>query len=248
MAILLVRHAQSEANLDESLFQTVADHAIALSPKGHDQAAKVGQFVENYFSVVNPENKPVRLWASPYLRTTQTAIGLRDNAPQVNWDVSVRDENIFFDDRLREREFGYFDGLNDDEIAEHYPKEWDHYQKIRLAQGNYYARPFGGESGADVANRLRTFKETLWRDLAKGKEHHVIVNHGFTLRCFVTAFLNLHPTIFANERNPANTAVRLLDTDSVTGNYADYGYVYDPDKAIFLNEKPTNPVEHKLVL
>lgn len=248
MAILLVRHAESNANVDESICQHQADHRIALSDKGITQAEKLGQFMANYMSIINPENDKVRLWASPYLRTTQTALGLQQNAPDVNWDMPERGTHIFFDDRLREREFGYFYGFTDEENAEQYPKEWQHFQRVIKQKGRYYARPLGGESGADVSDRLRTFKETLWRDLQLGFKHHVIVNHGFTLRCFVTSFLNLHPNIFEEEKNPANTAVRLLDIDPMTKRYADYGYVYDPDKALYLDGKPEVPIVHKLVL
>jgi 2,3-bisphosphoglycerate-dependent phosphoglycerate mutase len=240
MTIFLVRHAESVANLDESLFSTMGDHTIPLSETGLQQARDVGQFIQNYHSMNLPD-QPVRLWASPYKRTTQTAQGLYDNAPNVPWNVSVRNNHIFFDARLREREFGYFDGLTDEQIATTYPAQWQHYQKTKQESGHYYTRPFGGESASDVCDRLSTFKETLWRDMRNGHKNHVIVNHGFTLRCFVTSFLNLHPDVFAKEKNPSNTAVRLLDIDPKTNRYADYGYIYDPKNGISMTKRPDNP-------
>lgn len=246
MTILLVRHAESKANLDESLFRTTGDHNIALSDTGHEQAKAVGAFVNDYF-LKNPPDGKVRLWASPYLRTTQTAQGLLENAPDVAWDFKANGQNIFFDARLREREFGYFDGLNDDEIPKEFPVQWQHYRKMmdddrelgEGSSGKYYARPYGGESAADVTVRLHTFLETLWRDMAKGITSHVIVNHGFTLRCFVSAFFHGHPSEFLQEKNPSNTAVRLLARDrEVEGEekprYRDAGYIYDPRKDIRL--------------
>ncbi|MDB5478710.1 MAG: hypothetical protein JWM96_1205, partial [Alphaproteobacteria bacterium] len=161
-------------------------------------------------------------------------------------NVSVRGEHIFFDDRLREREFGLFDGMKDEEISKIYPQQWQHYQKMMQQGGKYYAKPYGGESGANVADRLRSHKETLWRDNKKGIKNHVIVNHGFTLRCFVTSFLNLHPVFFSMEKNPSNTAIRLLDIDPMTNRYADYGYIYDPEKEIYLTEKPAEPKRYDL--
>lgn len=240
MAIFLVRHAESEANLDESLFSTMGDHTIPLSPEGEQQAAKVGEFMQNYLSM-NLPGQPVRLWASTYERTKQTATGMQENAPNVPWETSVRGRQIFGDPRLREREFGYWDGLSDEQIAKEYPREWKHYNKVRQERGKYYARPHGGESAADVCNRLATFKETLWRDIKNGHQHHVVVNHGLTLRCFVNSFLNLSPDDFEEEVNPSNTAVRLLDIDPETGRFGDYGYIYDPQKEIALTEKPAKP-------
>lgn len=247
MAVLIVRHAQSEANVDDALAKSKADHKIGLTPKGFEEADALGRFLDNYLDIINPEKSPVRLWASPYLRTTQTAQAVYNNTPHVNWNMSERGTHIFFDDRLREREFGYFSGFTDEENAERYPKEWEFYQSVFAQQGRYYARPHGGESGADVSDRLRTFKETLWRDIAIGYKHHVIVTHGFTTRCFVTSFLNLHPDIFENEKNPNNTAVRMLDYDPLIKRYADYGYIYDPVKNIALGEHPHVPVTHQPV-
>ena len=40
--IVLIRHGESEANLDTSLHQSVADHRIALSDKGWEQAREAG--------------------------------------------------------------------------------------------------------------------------------------------------------------------------------------------------------------
>jgi 2,3-bisphosphoglycerate-dependent phosphoglycerate mutase len=240
MAILLVRHAESVANINKILHRTMGDHAIPLTEKGEGQADQVGEFLDNYLSFNLPGEK-VRLWASPYKRTTQTAQGIYNHAPHVPWDVSVRGNHICFDPRLRERESGYFDGLDDEEIEKEYPDQWRHYQKTKQDSGNYYTRPYGGESAADVCDRLSTFKETLWRDIHSGVKHHVIVNHGFTLRCFVTSFLNLHPDSFAEEKNPSNTAVRLLDIDPITKRYADYGYIYDPKEGLYLNDRPPEP-------
>ena len=37
MELFLIRHGESEANVDPRLNVTIADHAIALSPAGHAQ-------------------------------------------------------------------------------------------------------------------------------------------------------------------------------------------------------------------
>lgn len=245
MAILLVRHAQSEANLDKNLFRTMSDQAIPLSQTGIQQAEKLGKFVDNYLSVTLKEQERVRLWSSSYTRTAQTASGLYKNSPNVNWDVSAKG-HIFFDQRLREREFGYFDGLGDEEIMARYPEEWKHYKKMMQGKGRFFAKPYNGESGANVCDRLETFKATLFRDIDRhdGIHHHVIVNHGFTLRCFVTNFFHLHHDFFEEMKNPSNTAVRLIDKDPSTGRYADYGYIYDPDNNICMTQKPEEPIKY----
>jgi broad specificity phosphatase PhoE len=245
MPIFLVRHAQSAANIDEDLFRTTGDHAIAITEHGHIQARKAGEFIENYITINHPDDM-VRLWASPYLRTTETAQDLQQAAKRIKWDSSKQHGGqIFFNSRLREREFGYFDGLNDEQIAEKYPDQWQHYQKNKKEpMGKYWAKPYGGESVADVSERLDGFKESLFRDINKGVTNHTIVNHGLTLRAFVNNFFHLHPAHFMAEKNPANTAVRLLDINSETGRWADYGYIYDPDEGIYMTEKPAKLVQY----
>ena len=56
------------------------------------------------------------------------------------------------DERLRERDFGAFDGMTGAGIREQYPDE----AKRRDLLGKFYYRPPGGESWADVALRVRS--------------------------------------------------------------------------------------------
>jgi broad specificity phosphatase PhoE len=60
------------------------------------------------------------------------------------------------DERLRERDFGAFDGMTGAGIREHHPEEADR----RDLLGKFYYRPPGGESWADVALRLRSLLAT----------------------------------------------------------------------------------------
>ena len=65
------------------------------------------------------------------------------------------------DERLRERDFGAFDGMTGAGIREQYPDE----AKRRDLLGKFYYRPPGGESWADVALRIRSL---LWPPRACG--------------------------------------------------------------------------------
>ena len=76
--------------------------------------------------------------------------------------ASGLDLTIRYDERLRERDFGAFDGMTRAGIIDEFPEE----AKRRDLLGKFYYRPPGGESWADVALRVRS----LLADLRHGFE------------------------------------------------------------------------------
>jgi probable phosphoglycerate mutase len=81
------------------------------------------------------------------------------------------------DERLREREFGVFDGLTTKGIKEQYPTEAAH----RAKMGKFYHRPPGGESWADVILRLRSALNTI--NLQFANKSVLIVCHQVVVLC-----------------------------------------------------------------
>src|SRR5689334_25432126 len=57
---------ESEANLDKTIYERIPDHAVPLTPHGHEQAAKAGKDLRELF-----ENEPVRVYVSPYRRALE---------------------------------------------------------------------------------------------------------------------------------------------------------------------------------
>jgi broad specificity phosphatase PhoE len=45
LRVYLVRHGQSEANLDKTVNARLPDHRVELSPEGHRQAATAGEYL-----------------------------------------------------------------------------------------------------------------------------------------------------------------------------------------------------------
>ena len=84
--------------------------------------------------------------SSPFARALTTA-----QLATKGLDVRVRT-----DERLRERDFGAFDGMTGAGIREQYPDEAGR----RDLLGKFYYRPPGGESWADVALRIRSLLAT----------------------------------------------------------------------------------------
>ena len=92
--IILVRHGESEGNVDESVYERVPDHRLNLTERGVEQAQHTGEVLRALL-----DGHSVEAYVSPYLRTRQTfkALGL---------PVAPRDVRI--EPRLREQDWANF--------------------------------------------------------------------------------------------------------------------------------------------
>lgn len=211
--IYLVRHGESEGNLDTTLYLNKADHSMNLSPKGIGQAMTAGlKLNKELSSIVNTDKtsiKKIRLWASPYTRTRQTAEEMMRYISTVPCDYR---ESIL----LVEQQFGLFDGLSDKEMMDKYPNEKLHYDKCSSHEGRFWARMPLGESRFDVCCRTHQFFGTLHRDLRDNDiDTVIIVSHGVTIRAFIQGYLNLpYEWVDANS-NPDNCSIQLIANKEV---------------------------------
>ncbi len=136
--LLLVRHGQSEWNL-EGKIQGQQDSP--LTPLGVTQAAAVGACLSLHLRDVS-----FTMYASPLSRARETAFIIADKLQRAPSDVIV-------DERLNDFNLGDITGTRGwDEVARRYPEIAWH----RL-NDPYRFHPPNGESGADVAARLRAF-------------------------------------------------------------------------------------------
>ena len=221
--IYLVRHGESEANVDLAKYHEKPDHAISLTDIGHQQAAKTAQFFAQHFKEMQ-ENTGVlphiRLWKSPYLRTRQTATGILNHCGQ--FIGSQREDSM-----LVEQQFGLFDGLTEAEQMHKYPNEYQHYVHNLKQKGKYWATFPHGESPFDVDKRIRLMQGTFARDAEKHNiEHIIIVSHGITTRVMTMRYLHESYEYYDQEKNPSNGSVRLLARES--DQWRDKGYIYIP--------------------
>jgi broad specificity phosphatase PhoE len=233
MRILLVRHGQSEANVDKRALKERPDHDIGLSEDGKEQSRECGEAIANWFRdlPISPVHAPysiprIRVWNSPYERAVQTADAIYDRLQKQYNDPRIdRREHIL----LCEQQFGLFDGLYDgkettsgeNEIAAKYPDEWAHYQKHEEFEGKFWARMPLGESVFDVAQRVHQSFGTFHRDAERhGIDNLVIVCHGVVIRAFLMMWCHYPLSWFVTEPNPRNCSIRLIEDGD------DKGYVF----------------------
>lgn len=65
--IILVRHGECDANIDENKFATIPDYTIELTPKGYEQALEAGKKLKR---IVKEET--LYFYVSPFWRTRST--------------------------------------------------------------------------------------------------------------------------------------------------------------------------------
>ena len=177
-----IRHGETDWNAE----RRVQGHVETdLNIRGHVQARAIALRLKE----LEPDISPFTFYASPMRRVRQTlayileAYGLDESA-------------VIFDERLRERDFGVWEGTVWDELIKAGVNPW------KTPRDYYFWRPEGGESYADVAERIRTF-------LSDMREPAIIVAHGGIHRVLRGEMLGLPPEEVAVMRVPQNRFCRM---------------------------------------
>lgn len=154
------KHLEEVHSHDMHLGLEMRDVDVPLTAEGRENARRTGLQLDAWepFDV---------LYVSPYKRTLETATevlaGLRHKP------LLVKEE------RLREKEWGVFEGLTRRGIREKYPEEDERRKRV----GKYFFRPAGGESYADVNLRVHSFIGTMVREHPRQRvlviTHQVVV-------------------------------------------------------------------------
>ncbi|XP_061349495.1 phosphoglycerate mutase-like protein AT74 [Gastrolobium bilobum] len=205
--IILMRHGESQGNLDTSAYTTTPDHSIQLTSNGIAQARHAGVNLRRVMAAgeCSPDWR-VYFYVSPYARTRSTLreVGRSFSKKRI---IGVREES-----RIREQDFGNFQVKERMKIIKQ--------QRERF--GRFFYRFPEGESAADVYDRVSSFFESLWRDIDMNRLHHdpsndlnlVIVSHGLTSRIFLMKWFKWTAEQFEHLNNLGNCEFRVMQLGS----------------------------------
>jgi broad specificity phosphatase PhoE len=192
--LVLIRHGQSVANVDDTEYERTPDWKIALTPKGEAQASDAGARLS---ALVQAE--PVYLYVSPYRRAQQT---LRHARTHLNEAAIIGERE---DPRLREQDMGNYqssDGMKD---------QW----RERDEFGRFFYRFPNGENGADVCDRVSSFLDSAFRERSVSSHpadtNVVVVSHGLMIRLFIKRWFHFTVETFEQMRNPPNAGFIVLE-------------------------------------
>lgn len=197
--IILVRHGESEGNIDRNTYAVKPDFKLVLTDLGKQQATMAGIELSKLIG-----QEEVMFYVSPLWRTRMTFeyIAGQFSADNIQWKE---------DPRLREQEWGHFRDLKaniqiDDE---------------RNKFGTFYYRIKDGESCADVYDRISDFMHSMYRDFEKENfpANVVLVTHGMTLRLFLMRWFRWTVEEFETLRNPKNGDIVVMELDDSTNKY-----------------------------
>jgi broad specificity phosphatase PhoE len=188
--IILVRHGESEGNVDKNHYLTIPDYALNLTMNGIEQARQAGNEIKEIIG-----SEKLHVYLSPYIRTRQTYQHIKERI-ETNVVKTVEDP------RIRELDWGHL----------RHPDENEDIIRARDSFSTFYYRIPDGESGADVYDRVSTFLETLYRDFNKKEypQNALIITHGLTLRLFLMRWFHWTVEEFENLRNPRNCQLVVM--------------------------------------
>lgn len=232
--IILVRHGESEGNVNKHIYKTVPDNSIELTGQGFEDALSAGNKIK---AILGDER--VDFYLSPYQRTLQTSRSIltRLDPRQIG--------RVVIEPRLREQEFGNFQD----------PGCFEEVYKERDAVGRFWYRFPSGESGANVYQRVASFwtdfqntylmfQNTGYRET--GADNVLLVTHGLTMRFFLAVLFRWSPDTFETVYNPDNGEVWVLDLDQ-NGKYvlnSNEGIMPISERKVLIHLKDGTSEEH----
>lgn len=197
--IILIRHGESEGNIDRNTYAIKQDFKLLLTQEGIQQAEEAGRQLKEKIG-----DERLIFYVSPLWRTRMTFEHIARHFDEQKYRLRE-------DPRLREQEWGHFRDLKanvqiDDE---------------RNKFGTFYYRIKDGESCADVYDRMSDFLHSLYRDFEKPHfpPNVIIVTHGMTLRIFLMRWFRWTVEEFDSLRNPRNCEMVEMLLDNTTGKY-----------------------------
>lgn len=195
--LIVCRHAESIEDVDNNIYDILDDLQIPLTEKGIQQANNFGAILAQLMK----DKQHVHFYTSPGVRNVQT---LKIVLPKLPDNVNVQVE---VDPLIVKQDWGTITSENRPGIeAARY--------KIGVLR---YTFPTG-ESAASMINRLRKFKEKIFKAQEDVEHDIVIFSHGFEFRVLLMIILDWEEGLFESFGNLHNCEYRIL-TREKSGTY-----------------------------
>jgi len=200
--LFLIRHGESQGNINSKIYSTIPDHAIGLTEKGREQARHCGEELKKIIG----NDGTIICYVSPFHRSKETCELICQAFPPEKI-LKVRE-----DPRIREQEWGNFQNLATREIT----------VQEREKIGRFFYRFKEGESGADVYDRVGSFMDSLFREMDNSlmpDNNIFIISHGLFMRLFLMRFYRWPVEKFHTLENFDNCGYCILERSDEDGGF-----------------------------
>ena len=187
MDLLLVRHGVSEHNTSDVISGDTSNPN--LSQAGVKQVEEVSKIIDN--------NKIDQVYASPLIRAKRTA--------QILTDFQ---KDIITDDRLKEMDFGSWEGQHAEELKVKCPDAFDDLGTINSKYTKYAKN---GETFEQVADRVEEFLAEI--QPYSNDKTIMVVCHGFVIRSLIARWFKLKIEDVMTVRNVSFTELHFEKDD-----------------------------------
>ena len=187
MDLLLVRHGISEHNTSDVISGGTSNPN--LSKAGVKQVEEISKIIDN--------NKIDQVYASPLIRAKRTA--------QILTDFQ---KDIITDDRLKEMDFGSWEGQHAEGLKVKYPDAFDDLGTIN-SKYTKYAKD--GETFEQVADRVEDFLAEIQPN--SNEKTIMVVCHGFVIRSLIARWFKLKIEDVMTVRNVSFTELHFEKDD-----------------------------------
>ncbi|GAB2064058.1 histidine phosphatase family protein [Lactobacillus paragasseri] len=187
MDLLLVRHGVSEHNTSDVISGGTSNPN--LSQAGVKQVEEVSKIIDN--------NKIDQVYASPLIRAKRTA--------QILTDFQ---KDIITDDRLKEMDFGSWEGQHAEELKVKCPDAFDDLGTINSKYTKYAKN---GETFEQVADRVEEFLAEI--QPYSNYKTIMVVCHGFVIRSLIARWFKLKIEDVMTVRNVSFTELHFEKDD-----------------------------------
>lgn len=179
MKLYLVRHAESEANVNPEVYKTVLHPTIPLTENGIAQAIELGKKIEHQLYLDYKENKEMKSYAyvSPYTRARETY-----SYAQSIFQNFSKQPTMIVDATIHE----HVCGSNLPQVRKlRYDERYD----------DLYFKESGSESYADVYARAKNFLVGLYAMHTNTDSIYIFSHQGF-LKMLLGILMNKDPATF----------------------------------------------------
>lgn len=195
----LIRHAQSDYNVDKDVRLTTLDWQVNLTNNGIDQSIHLGKWVNR--TIPREDNTVNFMFSSTFNRALQTSKIMMSEISNVNLKYKT-------DPLIVEQRTPLYYGTS----------EKQSYDILTSRNGHdmFFSKIYGYESPKYVYDRSILFINKLSYIVDTNKSKNInfyIVSHGFFLKTLTMSICNLSVSEFSKLKNPKHGEVICIDED-----------------------------------